>query len=135
MADRNGADHLIGSPLALASKEYATKAWTRFQDLPALKTSAASFTQGSITSLDLEKKVATIKDSSTGSEYEETYDYLVGATGLRRVWPVVPQSLSQEDYRKEVYEHVAKVTNAKEGVVVVGGGKSALSHTPVNLLT
>ena len=51
-----------------------------------------------------------------------TYDFLVAATGLRRVWPVVPQSLGRKQYLIEVEEHIHNVANARDGVVVVGGG-------------
>jgi NADPH-dependent 2,4-dienoyl-CoA reductase/sulfur reductase-like enzyme len=50
------------------------------------------------------------------------YDYFVAGTGLRRVWPVVPQSLNRKQYLLEAEEHIYAVSNARHGVVVVGGG-------------
>jgi hypothetical protein len=54
---------------------------------------------------------------------ELDYDFLVAATGLRRVWPVVPQTHTREAYLSEVGNHIDAVRTAKEGVVVIGGGK------------
>ncbi len=62
------ADHLIGSPLALASKEYSEKAWARYQDIPALGAQEVSHAQGSVTQIDVAKKVASIVDSNTKEE-------------------------------------------------------------------
>lgn len=115
-------DHLIGSPLALASKEVAAKNWVRFADTPALNVPGISWQQGSVLKVDPENKVATISDHITGEEQEESYDYLVASTGLNRVWPVVPQSLSKKDYLAETCAHIDAVKAAKEGVVVIGGG-------------
>jgi NADPH-dependent 2,4-dienoyl-CoA reductase/sulfur reductase-like enzyme len=115
-------DHLIGSPLALASKEYASKAWTRFEDIPALRASGLNWVRGIVVRVDCERKVAFISDSGTGEEYEEDYDYLVASSGLRRAWPAVPQSLRRESYLSEVSDHIDKVKNAPKGVVVIGGG-------------
>ena len=66
--------------------------------------------------------VATIKDKITGEVSDHSYDYFLAATGLRRVWPVVPQSLTQKAYRQETSDHVHSVRNASEGVAVIGGG-------------
>lgn len=113
---------MIGSPLALASREFARKAWVRFQDIPALRAEGVSHVQGSVVQVDMERKVARVADSATQSETEEEYDYLVAASGLRRAWPVVPQSLSRDGYLSEVEKHVQAVKNAT-GVVVIGGGQ------------
>ena len=51
-----------------------------------------------------------------------SYDYLVVGTGLRRVFPVVPQSLDREQYLSEAQVHIRAVGAAKHGVVVIGGG-------------
>jgi NADH dehydrogenase FAD-containing subunit len=115
-------DHLIGSPLALADAEYAKKAWIKFQDLPGLQTPQIKFIQGSVTSVDCETKTAITVDGTTKIPTEHQYDYFVAATGLRRVWPVVPQSLTRKQYLHEVEDHIHAVANAQHGVVVVGGG-------------
>ncbi|KAI1622670.1 pyridine nucleotide-disulfide oxidoreductase AMID-like protein [Exophiala viscosa] len=118
--ERDGYYHLIGSPLALASREFASKAWTKFSDLPALKD--IRFIQGSVNTVDCKKKQAVITETPTQSLLELDYDFLVAATGLRRVWPVVPQTHTRETYLSEAGDHIEAVRRAKEGVVVIGGG-------------
>ncbi|OAA44322.1 Pyridine nucleotide-disulfide oxidoreductase, NAD-binding domain protein [Metarhizium rileyi] len=120
--ERDGFYHLIGSPLALADAEYAKKAWVKFQDLPGLQDSQIKFTQTSVSSVDCEEKTATTIDRTSGIATTHEYDYFVAATGLRRVWPVVPQSLTRKQYLLEVEEHIHAVASAQHGVVVVGGG-------------
>ncbi len=61
-------------------------------------------------------------DHATGVAATHEYDYFVAASGLRRVWPVVPQSLTRKQYLIEASEHIHTVSNAREGVIVVGGG-------------
>jgi NADPH-dependent 2,4-dienoyl-CoA reductase/sulfur reductase-like enzyme len=117
------SDHVIGGPLALASSEFAPQAWTKFKDLPALRTPAVTVIQGTATRVDSEKKVVTIVNKKIDKEYEESYDYLIAASGLRRAWPVVPQSLTREEYLPEALDHGNAVANARECVVVIGGGK------------
>lgn len=98
------------------------KAWVKFDDLPALRAPNISCVHGSVASIDPDRKIALILDKNTGKPYEEVYDYLIAATGLRREWPTVPQSLRREEYLKEAGDHIEKVKKAKEGVVVIGGG-------------
>lgn len=117
--------HLISSPLALASGEYAPKAWTNFRDIPALKD--IHFIQGSVKNVDCDKKQAVVTESETGSSLGLEYDFLVAATGLRRVWPVVPQAKSRQAYLSEAAEHIEAVRKARDGVVVIGGGKEFLT--------
>lgn len=114
--------HLIGSPLALADSKFAQKAWVKFKDIPALQTPQITVVHGSITAVDCEAKTATVVDNATKYATTHQYDYFVAGTGLRRVWPVVPQSLSRKQYLLEVEEQIYAVSNARHGVVVVGGG-------------
>lgn len=120
--EANPPDHLIGSPLAFASSEYATKAWVRFEDIPALRHPCVRCTRGSLSGIDTNNLVASIVDSKTGEQTEHRYDYFVAATGLRRIWPVVPQSLTKRRYQIEIGEHVRSIRNAVDGVIVIGGG-------------
>lgn len=115
-------DHLIGSPLALADSDYSKKAWVKFQDIPGLQHHNIKLIIGSVTSVDCASKTATTLDAVTKAATEHTYDFFVAASGLRRVWPVVPQSLSRKQYLVEAAEHIHAVSNAQHGVVVVGGG-------------
>jgi NADPH-dependent 2,4-dienoyl-CoA reductase/sulfur reductase-like enzyme len=100
----------------------------KFDDLPALRSKNITHLQGSATSVNCEQKVAIITDSITGRETRESYDYLVVSTGLRRVFPTVPQSLTRKAYLFEAEGHIQKVKNAREGVVVIGGGMSERKH-------
>lgn len=118
------ADHLIGSPLALASEEFADKAWKKYKDIPALKAPAVSFLQGRATRVDSDRKVAVITDTLSGKESEESYDYLIVSTGLRRDWPTVPQSLRRKQYLAEAAAHIRAARSARECAVVIGGGAS-----------
>ncbi|KAK3939180.1 hypothetical protein QBC46DRAFT_388427 [Diplogelasinospora grovesii] len=131
--ERDGFYHLIGSPLALASEGYAEKAWAKFDEVPALQPQTCSpdakirTIQGSVRSVDLASKTAAIQPHGTLAEdvaerVEIKYDYLVAASGLRRVFPVVPQSLRRKQYLFEAGDHIRSVTNARHGVAVVGGG-------------
>lgn len=113
---------MIGSPLALADADYAKKAWVKFQDLSGLQNPQVKFVHGAVSSVDCEAKKATTIDNATKEATTHDYDYFLAATGLRRVWPVVPQSLSRKQYLLEAEEHIHAVTNAQHGVVVVGGG-------------
>ncbi|PHH65428.1 hypothetical protein CDD81_2532 [Ophiocordyceps australis] len=120
--ERDGFYHLIGSPLALADTAYAEKAWVKFEDLPGLQDPQIKFLHGTVASIDPVAKQAITVDSTTGERKTHAYDFFVAATGLRRVWPVVPQSLDRKQYLAEVGQHIDAVSKAKHGVVVVGGG-------------
>lgn len=72
--------------------------------------------------MDCATKTATTLDTVTKIATEHNYDYFVAASGLRRPWPVVPQSLSRKQFLVEAAEHIHAVSNAQHGVVVVGGG-------------
>jgi NADH dehydrogenase FAD-containing subunit len=119
----NIPDHLIGSPLALAESDYASKSWVKFEDVKALEHPAIKVVHGSVVSVDSETMTATITPNGSLSTYQEPYDFLVAASGLRRVWPTVPQSLNRTDFLTEVQDHIDSVTAAREGVVVIGGGE------------
>lgn len=115
-------DHTIGSPLALASESYAEKAWVEYKNISALQMPNIRLIQGSVRGLNTSSKIASVATHNSTEELQLEYDYLVAATGLRRAWPVVPQSLRRKQYLFEVGDHLRNVQNAKLGVVVVGGG-------------
>ncbi|WXC47458.1 hypothetical protein QX201_007176 [Fusarium graminearum] len=119
---RDGYYHLIGSPMALADSAFSKKNWVKYSDIPGLKDPRINIIQGSVTGVDPASKKATISAHLTEEKSTLEYDYLVAATGLRRVWPVVPQSLTRKQYLFEAENHINAVQNAKHGVVVVGGG-------------
>ncbi|EXJ83973.1 hypothetical protein A1O3_04640 [Capronia epimyces CBS 606.96] len=122
--ERDGYYHLIASPLAFASAAFAPKVWTKFEEIPALKN--IRFVRGSVRSVDPKSRRATVTVTGTGTgtetETELNYDFLVAATGLRRVWPVVPQATTREGYLVVANAQIRSVRDAQEGVVVVGGG-------------
>lgn len=96
----------------------------RFEDLPALRSQPdLKCIQGSVKHIDPEQRIATITNSITEKSYTENYDYLIVASGLRRVWPVVPQSLTKKTYLYEASEHIHAVRESADGVVVIGGGR------------
>ncbi|EGX90281.1 pyridine nucleotide-disulfide oxidoreductase AMID-like, putative [Cordyceps militaris CM01] len=120
--ERDGFYHLIGSPLALADSNYTKKAWVKFRDIPSLQQPNIKVVIGSVTTVDCAAKTVTTLEAVTKVPTEHAYDFFVAASGLRRVWPVVPQSLSRKQYLVEAAEHIHAVSNAQHGVVVVGGG-------------
>ncbi|KAF4121629.1 NADPH-dependent 2,4-dienoyl-CoA reductase, sulfur reductase, or a related oxidoreductase, partial [Geosmithia morbida] len=108
--------------------EYADKAWVRYADIPSLQPShlpegsTVTVLHGSVTGVDPSSKTASVLESATGQTTSHAYDYLVSTTGLRRVWPVVPQSTTKKAYLAEANGHIDAVARARHGVVVVGGG-------------
>ncbi|KAI1393319.1 FAD/NAD(P)-binding domain-containing protein [Hypoxylon trugodes] len=120
--ERDGFYHVIGSPLALASSSYAEKAWVKFKDIPILQRPDVRFVHGTVSSVDPESKTAIILEQPERAERSESYDFFVAATGLRRVWPVVPQSLKRDDYLQEAGRHIKAVINSTAPVLIVGGG-------------
>ncbi|KAI8625663.1 FAD/NAD(P)-binding domain-containing protein [Xylariaceae sp. FL1651] len=120
--ERDGFYHVIGSPLALASKEYAEKAWVEYKHVKVLQRPNVTFIHGTVTDVDCARKTATISERRTKKTRIEHYDFFVAATGLRRVWPVVPQALSRKTYLMEVGAHIDRVLNSTAPILVVGGG-------------
>lgn len=92
-----------------------------------MKSPNLTFIRGNVSSVDSKGKIAHVIDSETKATRLESYDYLIAGSGLRRTFPTVPQSLRRDDFLNEVKEHKSKVKNAQNGVVVVGGGKSAVA--------
>jgi NADPH-dependent 2,4-dienoyl-CoA reductase/sulfur reductase-like enzyme len=114
--------HFIGCPLAFASNEYAPKIWRKFEDIPALQHPNIRWTHGSVVNVDTETLTARVRHAGTNKESSHAYDYLVVASGLKRAFPVVPQSLTRKQYLHEAANHIRDVQEAQEGVVVIGGG-------------
>ncbi|CAK7563792.1 MAG: hypothetical protein SEPTF4163_001669 [Sporothrix epigloea] len=123
--ERDGFYHVIGSPLVFADKPYAEKAWIPYSEIPALQAATNMKTvHGSVTSVDLAGKTAVIKESALagGATRTDDFDFIIVTTGLRRAFPVVPQSSDKAAYLAEVSPHIEAVSTAKDGVLVVGGG-------------
>ena len=115
-------DHLIGTPMAFADSDYAGKNWVKHADLPGLQLPNVRVIQGSVAGINAEAKTATISHHLTGEKTTHEYDFFVAATGLRRVFPVAPQSLTRKQYLVEADTQIKACENAKHGVVIVGGG-------------
>ncbi|WYZ44795.1 hypothetical protein EsH8_VIII_000111 [Colletotrichum jinshuiense] len=107
---------------SLVDPIYAQKSWVKFHDIPQLQHPSIKVIHGSISSVDCSHKIATFLDTTKKQSRSQHYDILLTATGLRRVWPVVPQSLSQTDFFREVTSHINSTHNAPYGLAVVGGG-------------
>ncbi|KAI0377131.1 FAD/NAD(P)-binding domain-containing protein [Hypomontagnella monticulosa] len=120
--ERDGFYHVIGSPLALASPAYSEKAWVKFKDIPVLQRPNVRFIHGTVSKVDCDNKAATILEQPNQAERAESYDFFIAATGLRRVWPVVPQSARREEYLEETRRHIDAVTNSTAPILIVGGG-------------
>ena len=116
-------DHLIGTPLAYASKDYAKKAWIQFKDIPALQTSSVKIVHASITQLNCEEKFATVKSIESKQDITIPYDYFVAASGLRRTKPSAPVALTRKEYLEDALEHIRLAENAKDGILVIGAGR------------
>lgn len=114
--------HLIGCPLAFSSNEYASKIWHKFEDIPALQHPCIRWTRGSVVKIDTELLSIRIRHAGSLVETEHAYDYLVAASGLRRVYPVVPQSLTRKQYLLETADHIHGVRDIPNGLLVIGGG-------------
>ncbi|OAQ60784.2 pyridine nucleotide-disulfide oxidoreductase, NAD-binding domain-containing protein [Pochonia chlamydosporia 170] len=120
--ERDGFFHVVGAPLALANQSYADKAWVEFGDLPDLQRPNITFIHGTVTNVDWNSKRATVNAHGEDASSVLGYDYFVAGTGLRRVWPVVPQSFTRKGYLTEVRDHIQLAKDASHGVLVVGGG-------------
>jgi NADH dehydrogenase FAD-containing subunit len=107
----------------MVNNTYAPRAWRQFKDLEAFKSAPISFIQAHTMHIDPEHKTVRARTVGSAVEVDELYDYLVVASGLRRVWPVVPQSLYKEEYLKEHKAHLNSIQGARRGVVVIGGGQ------------
>lgn len=78
----------------------------------------------SITQLNCEEKVATVKGIDTKQDIKISYDYFIAASGLRRTKPSAPVALTRKEYLEDALGHIKLAENAKEGVVVIGAGES-----------
>lgn len=118
---KDGWYHTIGSPLALADVNYGDKAWTKYEDIPAIQHKSVRVMQGSVSNLDCANKLATIQ-TAAGDISTVEYDYAVCCSGLRRDHPTVPQQLNKVEYLKECKEHIDSVRAVEESIIIIGGG-------------
>ncbi|KAL1627092.1 hypothetical protein SLS54_002631 [Diplodia seriata] len=76
-------------------------AWAKFEDVAALRAPGVRHLHGRVVSVDCAKKSAVVAKAASGEQIEEPYDFLIVGSGLRRAWPVVPQSLDKASYLAE----------------------------------
>ena len=88
-----------------------------------MRSPSVKWIQGSVKQIEPEQRIATVTNAATQELHTERYDYLIVASGLRRVWPVVPQSLTRKTYMFETSEHIHAIKESADGLVVVGGGR------------
>lgn len=106
----------------MADEAYMKKAWVQFKDMTDLQRPNITFVHGSLSSVDCSAKRAVVHKHGSKEPTIIEYDYFCAATGYRRVWPVVPQSLTYKEYLAETQNHINAVAAAQHGVLVVGGG-------------
>lgn len=66
--------------------------------------------------------VITAAAAAGGATSTVDFDFIIVTAGLRRAFPVVPQSPDKAAYLAEVNPHIEAVSTAQDGVLVVGGG-------------
>ncbi|RSL74056.1 hypothetical protein CEP51_011678 [Fusarium floridanum] len=120
--ERDGYFHTIGAPLAMVSEEYSEKAWTEYSALEILQHPSVNYVQGKLASISPESKEAVILPFNSETPSTVCYDFFVAATGLHRAWPVVPQALTRSEFLADGKRQVKAIRDAKDGVVVIGGG-------------
>ncbi|OQE38026.1 hypothetical protein PENCOP_c009G05503 [Penicillium coprophilum] len=123
--ERDGYYHLIGLPLAIVSNADASTFWKKFEDIPALQSPDINHIQGRVDSIDCKSRTARIHQRTANGGHrmvEESYDYMIACSGLRREWPSAPKSLTREAYLAETADSVQSIEKAMEGVVIIGGG-------------
>lgn len=104
-------------------KEFSEKAWVEWKDIKVLQRPNVRFIQGKLSKIDPESKTASIAERGVEALRQEKYDFFLAATGLRRVWPVVPQALTRKAWLQEAGKHIDAVANSTAPVLVVGGGE------------
>ncbi|KAI8941956.1 hypothetical protein NX059_000068 [Plenodomus lindquistii] len=125
--ERDGYFHSVGVPLAHVTPKYTSHMWKRFSHLNELKHSNLHFKHGRVKNINPEAKVAEWCDRN-GKTQQQSYDYVVMGTGLKRHWPAVPKSGSFEEYLNDGKAFIDKITGGDtskhEGrkVVVIGAG-------------
>jgi NADH dehydrogenase FAD-containing subunit len=124
--ERDGIYHTIGTPLVHTSPDIARntqRMWKRYEEIPYLRD--VRVVQGRVQSVDpVRKQLVYAPSNWSDGEKGKTmaYDYLVCATGLKRAWPVQPRATTKADFIRDTKELVEELIEAKESVVVVGGG-------------
>jgi NADPH-dependent 2,4-dienoyl-CoA reductase/sulfur reductase-like enzyme len=119
--ERDGIYHTVGTPLVHTSPDVSTtvpRAWKEYAEIPYLKD--VLVVKGRVERLDPKRKEVVY--TFAGEEKSMEYDYLVCATGLQRDWPAQPRATTKEEYIRDATALVKELVDAKERIVVIGGG-------------
>ena len=119
--------HAVGAPLAHVTAKHTSAMWKRYSHLKELRQSNLKFKHGTVQNIDTESKVAEWLDRS-GKLQQQSYDYVIVATGLKRHWPAVPKSGSYAEFLEDGNELVHRITGGDlkqkdREVIVIGAGK------------
>ena len=109
--------------MAFANSKYSPKAWVKFKDIPNLQRPNVRFIHGTVDTINSAAKTAKVIQHDTRQVLDQSYDFLVAASGLRRAWPVVPQSSTRKAYLLEADDIISSASDAQDGVLIVGGGR------------
>ncbi|KAA8905682.1 oxidoreductase [Sphaerosporella brunnea] len=123
--ERDGVVHTVGTPLVHTSPNYAKTTqhfWKKYEDIPYLR--GVEVLQGRVESVHPDRKELLYVPADSDGEKGKSlaYDYLVCATGLKRAWPVQPRTTKKEEFVRDTKKLVEELIDAKDSVVVVGGG-------------
>jgi NADH dehydrogenase FAD-containing subunit len=123
--ERDGVYHTVGTPLTHTSPDFSTttqRVWKKYEDISYLRD--VTVVHGRVESVDPERKELIYALSNSVGEKGKAmaYDYLVCATGLKRAWPVQPTATTKENFIRDTKALVEELIDAKESIVVVGGG-------------
>ena len=113
-----------------------SKFWVKYDEIPALQHGDLRVLHGSVRCVDhVSKRASILPHGDDTNSLNLEYDYLVAATGFRRVWPTVPQALEHTSYLDEAGGHIKAVRDAVHGVAVIGGGKLSTFPQSCDVLT
>ncbi|PYI09194.1 FAD/NAD(P)-binding domain-containing protein [Aspergillus sclerotiicarbonarius CBS 121057] len=120
---RDGFYHAVGTPMAHTSKDYISKPWRRWDQIPELKTGSVSVVRGKAIKADPEAKSLVYFSGESGELQQRSldYDYLVVATGLRRSWPTVPMATTKAEYSAQAARYIHHL-QSRTSIAVIGGG-------------
>lgn len=121
--ERDGIYHTVGTPLAHTSPDVKTvlpRTWKKYSDIEYLKD--VEVIHGRVDTLDASRKEVHYTAAVGDKKVVLSYDYLVCGTGLKRAWPIQPRATTKEEFIRDATELVQGLVDAKERIVVVGGG-------------
>lgn len=114
--------------MAHTSKDYISKPWRTWDEIPELKRGGVSIVKGTAVKADPETKSLLYLSSDSGELQQRSldYDYLVVATGLRRSWPTIPTATNKAEYSSQAATYIEHMQTCNS-IAVIGGGKCTSS--------